>query len=277
MEFKIRRKDNNILEAKAGENLSVNKSFSDFFKGFKDAINRRGYINNFYFDDHTIFVEKNDFTTGLQYMDSYAIDVVLESDKKFMDDLAELLVYYDEHKETYIDSNEASGSKDEFWLDMKACSVGQDMLIEYCKTGSFTVPSDPEILKRVYEKYKFFPRGICEEYSVDDPTCHTTRINDAKSNALLVSTWASALTCVGISLITFKSCAGDSTLTSTGAAALAGFIACGAGAIYLNYLRDKRNMDMMMRKCEEITFILEELYNMEEKSEEEVYSIKEKK
>lgn len=81
MEFAIRRKDNNILEAKAGENLSVNKSFSDFFKAFKEKINCRGYINNFYFDNHTIFVEKNYFTTGLQYMDSYAIDEVLESDK----------------------------------------------------------------------------------------------------------------------------------------------------------------------------------------------------
>lgn len=187
------------------------------------------------------------------------------------------MVYYDEHKETYSDSNEARGSKAEFLLDMKACSVGQDMLIEYCKTGSFTVPCNPEILKRVYEKYKFSPRVICEHYSVDYPTCHTTRINNAKSNALLVSTRASALTCVGVSFVTFKSCAGDSTLTATGAAALVGFIACGVGAIYLNYLRDRHNMDMMMRKCEEITFILEELYNMEEKSEEEVYSIKEKK
>lgn len=87
MEYVVRRKDYDYVQASVEGYFPVYGKFSDFFEELKEYLNRDGYVNNLEFKDHTLFIEKYDSTYGFLYTDSYVLDGLLESDARFMDGL----------------------------------------------------------------------------------------------------------------------------------------------------------------------------------------------
>lgn len=148
MEFVIRRKDYDRVQAKAEGLVPVYGSFNDFFGEIKGYLNRNCYVNNMEYKNHTLYIEKYDFTGGFLFTDSYVLDGLLESDSRFMEGLSDLLLFYDSKKDILKANIESVRNKRR--VENMAGSCARKMLEEYCITGDFTLPSDSEVLAEVF-------------------------------------------------------------------------------------------------------------------------------
>lgn len=253
MEFVIRRKDYDYVQAKAEGYVPVYGKFSDFFGELEGYIDRYGYVNNLEYRNHTLFIEKYDFFGGFLYTDSYVLDGLLESDARFMEGLNRLLALY-ESKKDELKSNVKRVRNNKI-SDDNASSHARRILEEYCNTGSFTLPDDTFILDKVYEMYKnnspeIFSYKTCTMEG-DFYNVPTVKLSIPKINTLKALTGVAGVT---------SACCAAATLSISSPITFAGCLVSGVGAYAAYRKKNRINEEVLREKAREITNILEEKY-----------------
>lgn len=251
MEYVVRRKDYDYVQASVAGYSPVYGKFSDFFGELKGYLNRHGYVYNLEYRDHTLFIEKYDSMYGFLYTDSYVLDGLLESDARFMEGLNDLLNLYDTRKDELKKS--IKNIRDKRRIDDIVCGSARKILEEYCDNGSFTMPSDPMILESVYELYKnnspeIFRYNTCTMEG-DSYSAPTVKLRTPKIKTLNALTGIAGVTSAGLAVATFSS---GSFVTFAGC--LAGI----ATFCVADRKSKKVSSDILMEKAKEITAILEE-------------------
>lgn len=252
MEYVIRRKDYDRVQAKVEGYIPVYGNFNDFFGEIKGYINRTGFVNNLEYKNHTIFIEKYDFFGGFLYTDSYVLDGLLESDSRFMEGLNDLIAYYNSKKDTLKSDVERIRNNQRIYNE--ASSHARRLLDDYCNGRELTFPENKELLERVYTLYKheapeifYYTTCTIEGDYYEVPT---VKLSDSKINILKTLTGVTGASCACLGAISLSAISSPITLI--------GCVASGVGAYFANKTRKEINEKTLKEKAKDITAILEE-------------------
>lgn len=253
MKYVVTRTDFSHVKAEVEGYYPVKGSFEDFFNELNSYIGRKCFVNDVKYKNHSIFIEKLDPDYGYLYTDEYVLDGLLESDARFMEQLASFLAKFDRLKDRR--QGEVAEKMEKRATDMKVVNTASKIYTKYCAEGEIELIDDYDIARRVVKMFEnenpLVYTGLTCTMEGDPYTFPRYKFSTPLINRLKVATGVSAAATGALAVSFF---------TVGSPVSVAAAIATGACCYISNQKRKKENDEEAKRKVHELADIYGKMY-----------------